>query len=1304
MKKEKFTKLFLGQFRLMTLVSLFLIIFSHVETFAQCTLACDDYVQVSVNQNCVATITPKIVLEDSSITCTYSVIVYDVSGIPLPTPVVNFSHVGKTLKVKVIAQDGNSCWGNIIVEDKFGPDIICPNADTTNCNNSTYVPLSPIVNDNCGGTVTRHLISDNTVKYNCDSVYAGKRTIVYFYTDVHNNSSDTCTQMIWFRKVNHALIVWPSDALFNCRDYTSTPPLSATGVPTIGGIPLYSSWGICNIAISFEDERINVCPGTFKVLRRWTLLDWCKPAGQNVTIHYQIIKVVDEEGPVVSCAPDMTVSTDVWTCTGTAIIAPPTIIRECSSTTMSVGYKSVSPNGDTTFNGSNTSNIVILANGFVSVSNLPKGLNWVIFRLTDQCGNYSDCATEVLVTDQVAPVAVCDQKTVVSLTVDGTAKVDAFTFDDGSHDNCAVDRYEVARMDNGVWGPYAFFNCADIGKTIMVSFRVWDQSNNSNTCMVEVVVQDKMAPIIFCPPNVTIPCEVDVTDLSIFGKVVLSQADRKNIVINNINVTFNGPAIDGYAYDACGVTITEYSTSSLTCGKGRIFRTFTAKDPNGLTSTCTQVITIQDFTPNSVIVNWNTVSDYFNNTTCLSKPDLTPAITGRPTITNADKCNNIAVTYEDLTFTLEPDACLKILRKWYVIDWCIYDPNASNPVGYWTRTQAIKISNSVPPNFLSNCADRTVDVYGPGCQGQVSLIGRASDDCTDSTDLIWYHEVDIDNNGSIDAAYSGPGKDASAVYPVGEHKVTFRVKDSCGNEKTCSFKLTVVDRKKPTPYCISSITTVIMPSTKSLEIWAKDYNLNSEDNCTKKEDLKYYFLINGQYQSSMTFTCANIGKNKIKMYVVDQAGNFDYCEVEIDLQDPNKTCPTGTLVSGKVITTDGRGVNNVSISWERSNPAGTNSGSTNIQGEYAFPNMTQGMDYVFRAEKNYDHLNGVSTQDILFIQKHILGQQTFDTPYKYIAADANNTKSITAADLSEIRKLILGVNSNYGNSQKSWRFIPVSHVFVDQTNPFPYPESISRSTVNGNTVNTDFYAVKIGDISGNAEVGNAKAATTRSNGTFKLSMLDASFEADQNVIIPITIDQDQIIGGFQMAFTYGNGFVFEKITSDVLEINAENYHTTENSLRISYVANQSVNLKKGEQLITLHFKSNTKANVFNQLNISYNTLQAEAYNENGDMYDIRLNQRENTTKESVNSMVLFQNEPNPFTNETVVKFYNSKDQEINFVIFDINGKVVRSIEKEYNHGTHELKLTKNELGQTGVYFIQMNTSDFTETKKMVLIR
>ncbi|MBK8451417.1 MAG: hypothetical protein IPO78_15265 [Saprospiraceae bacterium] len=59
----------------------------------------------------------------------------------------------------------------------------------------------------------------------------------------------------------------------------------------------------------------------------------------------------------------------------------------------------------------------------------------------------------------------------------------------------------------------------------------------------------------------------------------------------------------------------------------------------------------------------------------------------------------------------------------------------------------------------------------------------------------------------------------------------------------CSFLLTVRDAKKPTPYCIGHIVTTVMPSTQSIEIWAKDFNLNSEDNCTQKDKLNYYFFV-----------------------------------------------------------------------------------------------------------------------------------------------------------------------------------------------------------------------------------------------------------------------------------------------------------------------------------------------------------------------------------------------------------------------------------------------------------------------------
>jgi hypothetical protein len=51
---------------------------------------------------------------------------------------------------------------------------------------------------------------------------------------------------------------------------------------------------------------------------------------------------------------------------------------------------------------------------------------------------------------------------------------------------------------------------------------------------------------------------------------------------------------------------------------------------------------------------------------------------------------------------------------------------------------------------------------------------------------------------------------------------------------------------------------------------------------------------------------------------------------------------------------------------------------------------------------------GVSTLDLVDMQKHLL-IKPLSSPYKMIAADANNSKSITAIDLIEMRKLILGI-------------------------------------------------------------------------------------------------------------------------------------------------------------------------------------------------------------------------------------------------------------------------------------------------------
>lgn len=83
--------------------------------------------------------------------------------------------------------------------------------------------------------------------------------------------------------------------------------------------------------------------------------------------------------------------------------------------------------------------------------------------------------------------------------------------------------------------------------------------------------------------------------------------------------------------------------------------------------------------------------------------------------------------------------------------------------------------------------------------------------------------------------------------------------------------------------------------------------------------------------------------------------------------------------------------------------------------------MPNGGSYKVAAQHDINPLNGVSTADIIHIQRHILGIATFTDPLKFIAADVNANKRVTAADVVEIRKLILGKTDRFANSP-SWKF------------------------------------------------------------------------------------------------------------------------------------------------------------------------------------------------------------------------------------------------------------------------------------------
>lgn len=74
-------------------------------------------------------------------------------------------------------------------------------------------------------------------------------------------------------------------------------------------------------------------------------------------------------------------------------------------------------------------------------------------------------------------------------------------------------------------------------------------------------------------------------------------------------------------------------------------------------------------------------------------------------------------------------------------------------------------------------------------------------------------------------------------------------------------------------------------------------------------------------------------------------------------------------------------------------------------------------------DKSYlSQMEGVSTFDLVLISKHVLGIEPFLNPFQLIAADENNSGSVTTFDLNEIRRLLLGVKSTL--TAGSCRYIP----------------------------------------------------------------------------------------------------------------------------------------------------------------------------------------------------------------------------------------------------------------------------------------
>lgn len=390
---------------------------------------------------------------------------------------------------------------------------------------------------------------------------------------------------------------------------------------------------------------------------------------------------------------------------------------------------------------------------------------------------------------------------------------------------------------------------------------------------------------------------------------------------------------------------------------------------------------------------------------------------------------------------------------------------------------------------------------------------------------------------------------------------------------------------------------------------------------------------------------------------------------------------------------------------------GTSMGSmiTGLDGVYAVDELPTCDGYEVIPFRNDAPDAGVSTMDLVLIQKHILGQDLLDSPYQLIAADANNSGTVSTLDMVDIRKVILVVSDNFTNNT-SWRFVDADYIFPDPTNPFAeaFPETVIVPNLQDIT-STGFIAVKIGDVNNSVDPNGLDAPIAGRGGSKVL------FEVQDQLLPEQVVQQvdlylpEQNLQGYQFTLNYDPALVeFVELTSNQFEaFSATNYHHMADVGAVNVSWNGTVETKKAQPVLTAFFKANTTDVQLSEfLSINSRYVTAEAYNSQLETMDVGLLIRDvDGAHVMYHAFELYQNAPNPVQTSTNITFYLPEAGAVTLSFYDELGRMLHQVNGDFAAGKNDWILDQAAVKlPTGIITYQLESDFGTASRTMVVVK
>ncbi len=899
------------------------------------------------------------------------------------------------------------------------------------------------------------------------------------------------------------------------------------------------------------------------------------------------------------------------------------------------------------------------------------------------------------------------------------------------------------------------FCCDDVGGAIMVEILVIDNNCNVDRCWGMVYVEDKIVPIVVEPlADVSITCNAyDLLYQSMFessdtaaiqqafGTYATDAASQQNWTLTDVDCTIEAKESSmmfpgGLVDDNCGSNFRErYTLPESGCVAGQIKREFIAVLSSHEGSS-EHVFAIQWITVEKCPLSAMDIQLLLEDTTVYDcgiayglDGNVTIETPGPTLPTTLPDCSQYGIGFYDKVFTIVSGAaCNKVLRTWCVVDWCTVDlsvgtdwASIAHLDGVQTFLQTIKIRDTLPPEIT--VLSMVADIQTVNCSGIFTSEIDATDDCGAEPFVEWFLR---DGQGQIaDQGIGSLASPANSLLP-GAYTLLWRARDACNNTSEHLSNFTISSDAAPSVVAYSALTAVLTPMDTNnngstdigmAEVWAKEFNSSSAPPCGGDSDNLIYLIQKGtagpmtpvppNTATALTFDCSEFVSNQtpvpVQFWVKDTVQNTaDYANVLVMLEDNDGICSGGGSVptvgvQGKIFTVANEEIADVKVTAfdqiKETLVTTTDAGLYQIK-------TVEGRPVMIEPTKDDDHSAGISTIDLLRVQRHILGQQTILDPYKQIAADANRDGKINPIDMIQLRKVLIGKIDRLPENT-SWRFIDADYDFTKDVEPLKqeFPEYIEIGPVASKN-SPDFIGVKIGDLNGNV-MANSSARSNKETREFIVA--DMILPAGEKIDVPIYLDEAEQVYGVQLGITLAADRVkLMKVGSDQLNLTSEMIHQFQMDARaglnLSWSSPDGTQIEAIQPVLTLHLEIQKESRLSDVIALNERQLSSALILDEDKRHGIRIVFGPETDRE----FVLFQNQPNPFTASTDITFELPEEGFVNLRIFDATGKLLYLEDATYPSGKNQLTLSQNQLAP-GLLYYELQTPWGTQAKKMLML-